>query len=95
MGISRYSRSNRRWEEAFDHLQFRCTIYGDDVTVGDLLAHGIKRAAWTCRSPSCWRRSAPFALDQFGPALRITKLRWKFVCSQCGTKRPMIELIAE
>jgi hypothetical protein len=97
MGVRRYSRDPnlRRWEEMFDHLQFRCTIYGDDVTVGDLTAHGIRKAEWLCRATECWHRSAPFNLDTLGSSLRVTKLRWKFVCSQCGTKRPMIELMSE
>lgn len=97
MGISRYSRDPtlRRWQEHFDHLQFRCTIYDDDVTIADLTSAGIKQAEWCCRATECWHRSKPFDLTKFGPKMRITKLRWKYVCSLCGTKRPMIELLPD
>lgn len=105
MGVSRYSRDHvrRRWEERFDDLQHRCHWYDFSPTIGELIDHGIHQAKWRCRNGGwkpdgkgeCWHSSKPFDLTRFGPKLPVHKLRWKFVCSECGRNRPFIELLAD
>jgi hypothetical protein len=95
MGVRRYSTDpkTRRRQEFLDHLQWRCTIHGDPITIGEIVKAGITRAEWVCRDYDCWHRSEPVDLTRFGDTITVTKLRWKFVCSKCGTGRPAIELL--
>lgn len=95
MGVRRYSTDpkTRRRQEFLDHLQWRCTIYGDPLTIAEIVKAGVMRAEWRCRSPECWHRSKPFDLTGFGEKITVTRLRWKFVCSRCGTNRPTLELL--
>jgi len=82
-----------RRQEFLDHLQWRCTVYGDPLTIGEIVKAGVTRAECLCRDAECWHRSKPVDLTKFGPGITVSKLRWKFVCSICGTKRPMLELL--
>lgn len=95
MGVRRYSTdpAKRRRQEYLDHLQWRCTVYEDPLTIGEIVKAGVTRAEWRCRFYDCYHRSGPFDLDRFGPKIAVTKLRWKYVCSKCGTNRPELELL--
>lgn len=103
MGVSRYSRTNRKWEERFDDLQHHCHLAYGSPTIGELLAHGITRGKWRCRNTSwqddgrgdCWHSSDVVDLTQFGPGQCIAQLRRRYVCSACGRDRPFLELLAE
>lgn len=107
MGVRRYSKNSdiERWERRFDELQSLCHQYDYSPTIGELIDHGITTAYWACRSvgwrddgkPSCGHTSekTPMDLQKFGRNLTVSKLRWKYVCSSCGRKRPYIQLIAE
>lgn len=93
MGISRYSKNpaERRKEELFDYLQMRCGWY-DGVTIGDLTSAGIQWARFACRGTDCWHVGEPFRLDRFSGSMKIASLRWKYVCGECGAKRPHLRL---
>lgn len=95
MGVNRYSAipNVRKRQQYFDHLQWRCSVYGDPLTIGELRTFGITRAEWQCRTYECLHRSEMFKLSKFGERITVSKLRWKFVCSRCGTKRPEMRLI--
>lgn len=105
MGVNRYSRNNRRWEERFDELQRLCHIDDLSPKMSDLTAHDIKRAYWQCRSvgwrddgkDQCWHKSekTPLDLTEINPSLTVKSVRRKLYCSACGRRRPYLQLIAE
>ena len=96
-GVSRYSRdpTERRWQQQFDELQGRCQVDVYSPTIGELLDHSITRAQWRCRKwGTCWHESEPFALGGFRRSVLVDRLRRGFVCSACGTNRPMLHLLS-
>lgn len=97
MGVRRHSTNPfvRRRQEQLDRLQWLCRIYGDPITIGDIISGDVHRAQWRCRNPECFHRSEAFDLSRFGRKVTVTKLRWKFVCSVCGFNRPDLELLWE
>jgi hypothetical protein len=90
MGVRRYSRFDRKREERADHLAQECNSGFGVVTIGDLIDAGFVRAEWRCRHPWCFHWSKPFPLSRYGRKARPYRLRWQYICSDCGTKGPKL-----
>lgn len=96
MGVRRYSRSPSlaRWQQQFDHLQALCRGGCPSPTIGELTAHGIRKALWRCSAGfECMHGSEEFELARFSPDARVHLLKRYFKCSRCGTGRPNLELL--
>lgn len=104
MGINRYPSSfTRAWEQRFDQLQLECHVGFGDITIGELLDHGIEKFKWRCRSigwkddgkGECWHSSDMRLLSRYGRFMKVWDIRCRNMCGQCGRKRPFMELWAD
>lgn len=92
MGVRRYSRDRtaRRREEHADHLAHECNAGLVQVTIGELIDAGFGQAEWSCRRGGCYHTSELFDLTKFKRPAVVYRLRWNFVCSECGTSGPKL-----
>ena len=93
MGVRRYSRFDQKREEYADHLARECNSGFEHVTIGDLIDAGFHEAEWACRRGGCYHTSKTFQLARFKVPAIVNRLRWNFVCSECGTKGPKLRPI--
>ena len=85
-----------RQQALFDELQRRVGIDYDAPSMAELAAAGVTRTNLVCRDYACLHSpETPLDLTQFPAKMRTHTLRKKLVCTQCGLKRPRLELVWE
>ena len=94
--VRRYSRNPliRRQQEQFDDLQYRVEKDYFAPTMAELAAASVTKAKSICRDYACRHEGDTVDLTALPPKLRTHTLRKKLVCTRCGLRRPILELIS-